>query len=64
MEKTYKRIIIDISNCVGCSICEQLCPEVFKLDTDDVAKVTGNICSQHDPNEVAMICPTDAIKVE
>ena len=31
------KVVVDASTCVGCGLCEQLCPEVFKLDSDGVA---------------------------
>ncbi|MEJ5299874.1 MAG: ferredoxin [Thermodesulforhabdaceae bacterium] len=27
-----KKIVIDAECCVGCGTCQELCPEVFKLD--------------------------------
>ncbi|MFH1598508.1 MAG: ferredoxin [Patescibacteria group bacterium] len=32
--------IIDTKKCVGCGTCEALCPGVFKVDEDGMAKVT------------------------
>ena len=27
-------VFIDEEECIGCGTCEELCPEVFRLDTD------------------------------
>ena len=57
------KVTVDASTCVGCGLCEQLCPEVFKVETDGIAKVKANSCDQHDLKEVAEQCPVTAIKV-
>ena len=58
------KITIDASTCVGCGLCEQLCPEIFKLGSDGIAQVKGSECSQHNLSEIAQQCPVEAIKVE
>ena len=57
------KVRVDESLCVGCGLCEQLCPEVFKLE-DGTAKVKAQACSQHNLSEIASQCPVEAIKVE
>ena len=29
-----KRVVIDEEECIGCGTCEEICPEVFKLNPD------------------------------
>ena len=58
------KVSVDASTCVGCGLCEQLCPEVFQLNSEGVAQVKGSECSQHSLPEVADQCPVTAIKVE
>lgn len=58
------KVTVDASTCVGCGLCEQMCPEVFKLGDDGVVKVIASECSQHDLAEIAGQCPVEAIKVE
>ena len=58
------KVSVDASTCVGCGLCEQLCPEVFKLGEDGIAQVKGSECSQHNLSEIAEQCPVTAIKVQ
>ena len=44
-------------------MCEQGCPEVFKVEGDGIAHVKANSCDQHNLKEVAEQCPVSAIKV-
>jgi len=57
------KVSVDESVCVGCGLCEQLCPEVFKVE-DGIAKVKASECSQHNLSEIPSQCPVEAIKVE
>lgn len=56
------KVSVDVSTCVGCGLCEQSCPEVFKIEDDGIAHVKANSCSQHNLQEVAQQCPVTAIK--
>ena len=56
------KVTIDEATCVGCGLCEQMCPEVFVLESG-VAKTKAQSCSQHDLKEIAQQCPVSAIKV-
>jgi len=60
------RVTVD-ENCTGCGLCEDACPEVFKVGDDDMAKV------KEDPvpegledavREAAEGCPSEAIHIE
>ena len=57
------KVSVDASVCVGCGLCEQLCPEVFKLGSDGIAQVKASECKQHDLSEVAQQCPVNAINL-
>lgn len=58
------KVTVDASTCVGCGLCEQVCPDVFKLGDDNIAHVLSGKCESCDLNEVASQCPVEAIKVE
>ena len=57
------KVTVDTATCVGCGLCEQNCPEVFKVEGDGLAHVKASICSLHNLQEVAEQCPVNAIKV-
>jgi ferredoxin len=57
------KVTVDVSTCVGCALCEQSCPEVFKVEGDGIAHVKAGACVTHNLEEVAQQCPVDAIKV-
>ena len=57
------KITVDVSTCVGCGLCEQACPEVFRVEGDGVAHVKAQSCVTHNVNEVADQCPVNSIKV-
>ncbi|MDD4899006.1 MAG: ferredoxin [Candidatus Omnitrophica bacterium] len=57
------KVTVDTSTCVGCGLCEQSCPEVFKVEGDGIAHVMAQACATHNLSEVAEQCPVNAIKV-
>lgn len=58
------RVTIDESTCVGCSLCEQSCPNVFEMQSDGLAHVKQFTDPGCNLTEVADQCPVNAIKVE
>ena len=57
------KVTVDASACVGCGLCEQECPEVFKVEGDGIAHVKAQSCPTHNLQDVAEQCPVTAIKV-
>lgn len=57
------KVTVDALTCVGCGLCEQNCPEVFKMQDDGLAHVIASSCAAHNLQEVAQQCPVTAIKV-
>jgi len=56
------KVSVDVATCVGCGLCEQACPEVFKVEGDGIAHVKAQDCALHNLKEVAEQCPVNAIK--
>jgi len=52
------------ATCVGCGLCEQNCPEVFKVEDDGLAHVVGDGEGVASLPEVVEQCPVNCIKVE
>jgi len=59
---------VDENACIGCGICEQICPSVFKMTDEGLAKaIEEDLQEDKDiecANEAKEECPVDAISVE
>ncbi|MBE0475628.1 MAG: ferredoxin [Coriobacteriia bacterium] len=59
--------IVDFDLCIGCGLCEEVCPEVFRLEDDGLAHVIDEEPDEelYGPvREAADSCPVDAISIE
>jgi ferredoxin len=63
MEEKMAKVTVDTSTCVGCGLCEQMCPDVFKVEGDGLAHVKAQECKSCNLADVAGQCPVSAIKV-
>jgi ferredoxin len=60
------KAVVDPDLCIGCGLCEETCPEVFRLGEDGIAHVIDEdppAETYADIQEAAEICPTAAITV-
>lgn len=59
---------IDEELCTGCGLCEETCPDIFKIDEDkDIAVVIKNDFDEYDEEciqEAVESCPSEAISAE
>lgn len=59
-----KKIFIDDSECIGCNLCVDLCPSIFKsteftpIPTEE--DITGNKCAEDSVD----FCPVKAIYIK
>jgi len=62
-EKMSKKVTIEEEECIGCGSCEEVCPEVFKLnDETDKAEIIKAEGGPEDLIEEAIgICPVECI---
>jgi len=52
---------------MGCGVCESICPEVFQMGEDNIAKVLQDPVPESledTAREAAQSCPEEAIRVE
>lgn len=58
------KVYVDKDTCIGCGVCEGICPDVFKMTDDGKAEAivpeTETACAQ----DAADSCPVQAITVE
>ena len=61
------RASIDRDGCIGCELCSQICPDVFRMDDEGLAEVYTNPVpedSEEPAQEAADNCPVGVITVE
>jgi ferredoxin len=57
---------VDKETCIGCGLCESICPAVFKLGSDGKSDVIVDEISknlQADCQQAADSCPVSAITI-
>jgi ferredoxin len=58
---------VDQDLCIGCALCEDTCPAVFKIEDDGYSHVIDEDPPEDQwdcARESADICPTEAITIE
>ncbi|MDI6692545.1 MAG: ferredoxin [Anaerosomatales bacterium] len=58
---------VDRALCIGCRLCEDTCPDVFRIDEGGLAYVLRSDPPHElygDVKAAAEICPTNAISIE
>lgn len=57
-------VIIHQDQCIGCGLCESICPEVFRLNDDSLAEVHQQPDAMTDSLQDAVdSCPVSCIEV-
>lgn len=60
------RVRVDEEKCIGCGLCYDICPNVFKMNDEDIAQViVDDVPAREDVSaqEAADLCPAEAIEV-
>lgn len=60
------KVYVDKDTCIGCGLCESICPEVFKMTDDGTAEAIEDELPDFlaSAQSAASSCPVSAIKVE
>jgi ferredoxin len=61
------KVRVDQSLCSGCGLCEEVCPDVFEMGDDGIAKVKVEIVppeAEELCHDAADQCPSQAINVD
>jgi len=57
---------VDSEVCIGCGLCVNMAPEVFKMDDDKAVPISDTVAQGQEDNakKMAEDCPVNAISVE
>lgn len=61
------KVKVDHDLCTGDGVCAEICPEVFKMNDDDLAVVIVDVVPtelESDCEEAAETCPEQCIHIE
>lgn len=61
------KAFVDKDKCIGCGMCEGICPKVFKMNEDNIAEAVEHELEGEDlqgANEAQDQCPAGAIEVK
>ena len=60
------KAIIERSGCIGCGLCTEICPDVFRMADDGGAEVYTEPTNEtiDTANEAAEGCPVEVITIE
>ena len=66
-EAKFMKAKLDRSGCIGCGMCEKICPSVFRMADDGIAEAyVEDVPAGEDDNAVEAMnsCPVSVITVE
>jgi ferredoxin len=60
------RAVVDPEKCIGCTLCTQICPEVFKMEDDKAIAYVNPVPQAFEDSckEASQRCPVEAIIIE
>lgn len=64
MEDKKKSVKYVIRGCIGCSVCANIAPKVFKMNEDGLAEIIDKTADPDEIEEISEQCPAQAIIIE
>ncbi len=60
------KAIVDKETCIGCTLCVQVCPEVFRMEGDKATAYVDPVPQgvEDKCRDAAQQCPVEAIKIQ
>ena len=58
------KVTVDVDACIGCGVCESVCPDVFKINDEGKAEVLAETTDAECAQEAADQCPVTCINIE
>ncbi|MGE5561395.1 MAG: ferredoxin [Chloroflexota bacterium] len=58
---------VDKGKCIGCGLCTETCPNVFRMDDDGLAVAKAEAidkADEADAETAAEVCPAGAIEIK
>jgi len=57
---------VDRSGCIGCGLCAETCPEVFRISDDGLAEVTAPVAPSMESSALEAMenCPVSVITIQ
>jgi ferredoxin len=60
-----KTPVVELSDCILCGVCEDICPEVFQINDAGYVEVADLDTYPEDAvNEAIVNCPADCVSLE
>lgn len=65
-EEKSMKVTVDRDGCIGCGVCAEECPEVFRIADDGLSEVCGEVTAENSDSVIsaAKSCPVEVIKVD
>jgi len=63
LQSTMPKISVDKDTCIGCGLCENICPKSFKMQDGKAEAINSTVDKITCEKEAEESCPVDSIKI-